>query len=279
MQSRPDLIGTDEMRGQQKRSYIGFEKFEEEYNHETSMNNAAGNAKSNSTSPRQPTRTSSFQNSPSRSYDDSQFTLQHLCTPMLSSIYSEIVTFWFKVQWLIYDDNVRETFLVLKSNVDGYLPIQTALDQKSFVNSKSRLHNVPECLLIQTEFHSKTTFLPNLFISFDHLLHKNIRLKESSFQGQLIAILCKLNERGSKLMFYKHLQRNTWHIYFNTPEFPSEYYANVLSDDEASQLESIAEENDSGNFNDVRRLEYPLSLLTTHPIIYVYITRKISDAN
>ena len=235
--------------------------------------------KPNSTSPRQPTGASSFQNSLSRSYEDPQFILQHLCTPMLSSIYSEIATFWFKVQWLMYDENVRETFLVLKSNVNGYLPIQTALDQKSFANSKSRLHNVPECLLIQTEVNSKTTFLPNLFISFDHLLHKNIRLKESSFQGQLTAILCKLNERGSKLMFYKHLQRNTWYIYFNTPEFPSESYANVLSDDETSRLESIAEENDSDNFNDARRLEYPLSLLTNHPIIYVYITRKISDTN
>ena len=42
MQSRPDLMGTDEMRGRQKRSYIGFEKLEEEYNYEMSMNNAAG---------------------------------------------------------------------------------------------------------------------------------------------------------------------------------------------------------------------------------------------
>ncbi|UJR25548.1 hypothetical protein I4U23_006893 [Adineta vaga] len=238
MPSQPGFIGFEGLNVRQRSAHA---EFEEEYDHDESMNDTS---------------------------------VRRVHTPMFSAIYDEIVTVWFKIQWLIFDENHQETFLMLKSYITDCVTIQKAIDQKSFVNNKYHLHNLPECLLIRTESDSNTIFLPNSILSFDRLLHKSIRSNEYQFQGQLIAILCKLNEKDSKLMFYKHLRTNIWYTYFNNPDVSSEYHSNMLCDGEQTQLETIGEENNQRHFNHSSQLTFPLSALTIHPITYVYLTKQ-----
>jgi hypothetical protein len=213
---------------------------------------------------------SSYSRNTSSPYDP-PFVSRHLCTPMLTVVYSEIVDIWFKERWLTFAENQKETFLVLDPNITGYLTVQTAIDQRSFVNSKHHLLVPPECLLIRTEPHNKSLVLPNATISFDRLLQKKLRSNDQPSECQLVAILCKTKGANGRFMFYKHLQRNVWYIYFNDPTTSAESYSNMLSLEEQRQLESTVERN-----NHAAQLTFPLSSLTTHPITYVYVTRKSS---
>jgi hypothetical protein len=211
-----------------------------------------------------PTNQSSSMPYPSNSH----FPERQLFTPFLSTIYTEIVTQWFKEEWLIFPDNHKETFLTLNSDIKDYLTAQMAIDNNSFVNTKLPLLNQPECLLIRTERNHKSLLLPNSIISLKPLLDT----KKSS-QGKLIAIICNSLETNSKLMFYKHSPKNQWYIFYDNQFISS---SNLLSNEDQYQLESILEQNSNTNFIHPSQLSFPLSTLCNHPIIYVYL---INGAN
>ena len=210
----------------------------------------------------------------SNSYGDAQLLCRRLCTPMLASVFSEIVNIWFKERWLVFAENQQETFLILDADITGRLTVQKAIDQNSFVNTQHYLLALPDCLLFRTEPHNRSLFLPNTTISFDHLLHKKLRSNDHSSRGQLVAILCKSAENSGRFMFYKHLQRNAWYIYFNDPVTSAKSYSHMLSQEEQGQLESATERNSQNHADHASQLAFPLSALTNHPITYVYLPRK-----
>jgi hypothetical protein len=209
----------------------------------------------------------------------SDLLLPHLCTPLLSAIYTEIVKIWFKEEWLIFADNHKETFLILKSDIIGCLTVQMAINQNFFINNKLPLLYQPECLLIRTEANNKSLFLANSSISLEHLFHRRRRPTEKLSQGKLIAIICQSNEINRKLMFYKHSIRNQWYILFNASTTSSKSYSKMLSNNEQVQLESILEQNNQTIVNHSSQLPFPLSAMCNHPITYVYIIQKINDEN
>jgi hypothetical protein len=201
----------------------------------------------------------------SRSNEKSHILKRQFFTPFLSAIYTEIITKWFKEDWLIYRDNHKETFLTLKSDIMGHLTIQMAINKNYFINTKLPLLEQPECLLIRTEKHTKSLVSPNRIISLEHLFDKT---KKKSSQGKLIAIICNSDETNSKLMFYKHSPTNHWYIFYDNQLKSSQSYSNLLSNDQQYQLETIFEEN----FIHPSQLSFPLTVLCNHPIIYIYLT-------
>ncbi len=204
--------------------------------------------------------------------DQSHLLIPHLPS-FISTIYTELVTQWFKIKWLRFTDNHEETFLILNSDITDYLTVQTAIDQNCFVNTKSSLRDPPECVLIRTEMHSRSLLLPNSMISLEHLLDR----PDGLCLGKLIAIIC--NETTSKIMFYKACSSDRWYIFYNDQRTSSQSYSHMLSDEQQLLLESVMEQHHpqhSRNFIQPSELPYPLSALSNHPISFVYMVQRIS---
>ncbi|CAF0753252.1 unnamed protein product [Adineta steineri] len=211
--------------------------------------------------------------SSSKSHENSHLISPRICTSVLSAAYTEINTIWFKEKWLTYSDNHKETFLILDSDRTKYLTVQTAINQKSFINNKLPLICRPECLLIRTQSNNKSLVLPNSTILLEQLFDRKNRSDAKRFQGKLSAIICESNEINSKLMFYKDSIRNHWYVFFNDPTPLSQSYSNMLSNEEQDQLESISEDN----LNYSSQLHFPLNALHNHPVTYVYIVKNLND--
>jgi len=229
MSSKSLPIGFQGLYQQETKSVIGFEGFKKEY-----------------------------ENNISKDYS-------YLPIQFLSAIYTEFVTIWFKIKWLKFIDNHEETFLILNSDLTGYLTVQMAINKNCFVNSKLPLVYQPECLLIQTEIDNKSILLPNSIISLENLLDKT----NKNSQGKLIAIIC--NEKNSKIMFYKSSSSNRWSIFYIDQINSSQSYSYILSDEQQLQFQTILEQN---NFISPSQLSFPLSTLYNHPIIFIYIIQK-----
>ncbi|CAF1042298.1 unnamed protein product [Rotaria sordida] len=285
MHSTSANIGFQDLYTQLTEPHIGFERFVEECNNNIPTNNTSGNTNPNSSLPIQTNIISSsdysstilktMPSSSSKSNGNSHLSIKRLFTPFLSTIYIEIDTIWFQKKWLIFNDNHKETFLILCSDISNYLTVQMAINQNCFVNSKLPLRNQPECLLIRTEINNKSLFLPNSIISFENFFDRNKNLS----QGKLIAIICESDKIKNKLMFYKHSPKNHWYILHINRIKSSQSYSNILSDDEQFQLESILKQNNHRKFIHPSELVFPLSALCYHPITYVYLVQKINDEN
>lgn len=204
------------------------------------------------------------------SNNNSNSPVRRLFTPFLSTIYNEIVTIWFQEKWLLFVNNHEETFLILYSDITGYLNVQMAINQNCFINSKYPLLKQPECLLIRTEKSNRSLFLPNSIISFEYYCDDGIK---KTSHGKLMAIICESDKTDSKLMFYKHSSTNNWYVFY-TKNSKSQTYSNVLSNEQQFQLESILKENYHINFIHPSQLVFPLAALCNHPIIYVYTIQK-----
>ncbi|CAF0807601.1 unnamed protein product [Adineta steineri] len=257
--------GYNEYNSHGRRPYIGFEGLFANENNELSANYSSENTSSSNYS-----KTVS---SSSKSHENSHLISPRICTSVLSAAYTEINTIWFKEKWLTYSDNHKETFLILNSDRTKYLTVQTAINQKSFINNKLPLICRPECLLIRTQSNNKSLVLPNSTISLECLFDRKNRSDAKRFQGKLSAIICESNEINSKLMFYKDSIRNHWYVFFNDPTPLSQSYSNMLSNEEQDQLESISEEN----LNYSSQLHFPLNALHNHPVTYVYIVKNLND--
>ncbi|CAF2424589.1 unnamed protein product [Rotaria sp. Silwood2] len=282
MQSRSP-IGFEGLLSNEKRPHIGFEQYEDEpkehvmpvyplndtmpnLNQPLGNNFIDSNYLSSSAQPMPSSLHLSKQNT-----NSSTSTKKSLSYPQLFAIYNEIVNEWSQVEWLIFVDNHKETYLTLYTNTKEYITVQMAISQYNLKSGTTLLVSLPECLLIRTKSKSKSLFLPNSNISIDNLLENNI--SQQLFRYKLLAILCDSSETNSKLMFYKDKQSNNWYVYYNQ-SILSPSHSNILSNDEQFQLESFVQQNNEINHIDLSKFTSPLSALLTHPIIYVYIPEK-----
>ena len=191
----------------------------------------------------------------------------------LSAIYNEIIYQWSTEQWLEFVDNSTETYLTLKARKNETLPVQTAIDRYHLSTGRILLRIPPECLLIRTESHTKTLFVPNSILSLENLIDDTTAHR--LFHYKLMAIISHSHQTNSKLMFYKDPPSNSWSIYSDQPS-SSTSALNILSEGEQQQLESFIEEI---NPIDPPTLTSPLSALHNHPIIYVYMPEKTKTRN
>jgi hypothetical protein len=203
-------------------------------------------------------------------------TTKSLSYPQLFAIYNEIVNEWSKIQWLIFVDNHRKTYLTLDSNTNGFVTVQMAINQYHHTSGSMSLLSLPECLLIRTKSQTQGVFLPNSIISIENLCDKNIA--QNLFKHKLMAIVCHSNETNSKLMFYKDFHSNFWYIYYDQ-SISSHSHSNILSNEERHQLELFIQEKDQINHIDLSKFTCPLSALCNHPIVYVYIPAKTNENN
>ncbi|CAF3423615.1 unnamed protein product [Rotaria sp. Silwood1] len=283
MQSRSPRIGFEGILSDEKKSFIGFEQYEDESKEHVIPAYPLNDTMPN---PNRPLGNDFFDSnysssiaqsipSPSHSLrpntNTSTSTRKSLSYPELFAIYNEIVNEWFQVEWLIFVDNHKETYLTLDYNTKDYITVQMAIDQYYLKSGRTLLVFQPECLLIRTRTKSKSLFLPNSNISIHNLLENNNSQRLSRYK--LLAILCDSNETNSKLMFYKDKQSNNWYVYYNQ-SISSPSHSNILSNDEQYQLESFIQHNNQINHIALSKFTSPLSALFNHPIIYVYIPEK-----
>ncbi|CAF3530021.1 unnamed protein product [Rotaria socialis] len=174
-----------------------------------------------------------------------------LSYPQLSAIYNEIVNQWCREQWLLFDDDQKETYLTLDFKTRGFFTVQMAIDH----------------------FHltTKTSFLPNSSISIGNLLQNDI--SQQTFRYKILAIICESHETNSKLMFYKDKQTHDWYVYYNE-SISSPSCCNMLSNEEHRQIESFIQQENQLHSNDLSNFAPPLSNLYNHPIVYIYIPDK-----
>jgi len=204
--------------------------------------------------------------------DSRPSTKKSLSYPQLFAIYNEIVHEWSKIQWLVFADNHKKTYLTLDSNTNGFVSVQMAINQCHHTKASTYLVSQPECLLIRTKSKTQAVFLPNSIISIDNLCDNNSA--QSFFQYKLMAIVCHSNETNSQLMFYKDSHSDSWYIYYDQ-SISSHSHSNILSNEEQSQLELFIQETDEIiNHIDLSKFTSSLSALCNHPIIYVYTREK-----
>ena len=196
-----------------------------------------------------------------------------LLFPQLYAIYSEIVNRWSEEKWLTFADNQEKTYLTLDSHTTEFLTVQMAMDQYYLTSGRNSLLSPPDCLLIRTKSKSKNSFLPNSIISLENLCDNNAA--QGSVQYKLMAMICHSNETHSKLMFYKDFQSDSWYIYYDQ-SISSHSHSNILSNEQQFQLESLIQQK---NHIDLFKLTSPLSALSNHPIVYVYIPEKSNKNN
>ncbi|CAF3620248.1 unnamed protein product [Rotaria socialis] len=194
-----------------------------------------------------------------------------LSYPQLSAIYNEIVNQWCREQWLLFDDDQKETYLTLDFKTRGFFTVQMAIDHFHLTSSTHLLLSQPECLLIRTQKKAKTSFLPNSSISIGNLLQNDI--SQQTFRYKILAIICESHETNSKLMFYKDKQTHDWYVYYNE-SISSPSCCNMLSNEEHRQIESFIQQENQLHSNDLSNFAPPLSNLYNHPIVYIYIPDK-----
>lgn len=256
MSSKPIPIRSRDLSAQRRRSDTGYEGSENDIStHRSSL-------------PNSPIRANRNSSVPSRSISSSlHLSNEHVLLPFLSSIYTEITDHWCQIDWLHFADNQHMTFLVLNPTITDYLTVQTALDDSRFITPKLPLLDQPECLLIRTEDDHRSLLSPNSIISLKRLLSPG----EKSSYGKLMAIICQ--DKNMKIMFYQAVSTDRWAVFYKDLKNSSQSSASILSDRHQRHLNTILEQEIPMNLIEPTQLQYPLSALYKHPIIYVYIVQ------
>lgn len=256
MSSKPIPIRSRNLSAQRRRS---------DTENEGSENNSVTHRSSYPNSPTQANQNISV---PRRSISSSLYlSNENLLLPFLSSIYTEITTYWCQIDWLHFADNQRMTFLVLNPTITDYLTVQTALDDNRFIIPEVPLLNQPECLLVRTEYDHQSLLSPNGIISLRRLFSPG----KKPVYGKLMAIICQ--NRNMKIMFYQAMSNDHWSILYKDLTNSSQSSASNLSDKHQKQFETILDQTVPMNLIDPTQLPYPLSALYKHPIIFVYLVQ------